>query len=65
MPVQRWQHVIKGMTISLVGHNLLMLYCKAPFDPELTANTGTYGQGLDYFMHPSLRTMGFSVKLRF
>lgn len=65
VPVQRWQHVIKGMTISLVGHNLLMLYCKAPFDPELTVNTGTYGQGLDYFMHPSLRTMGFSVKLRF
>ena len=65
VPVQRWQRVIKGLTLSLVGHNLLLLYCKAPFDPELTANTGTYGQGLDYFMQPSLRTMGYSVKLRF
>ena len=42
-----------------------MLYCKAPFDPEVTANTGTYAQGLDYFMQPSLRTIGLSVKLRF
>lgn len=65
VPVHRWQRVIKGLTLSLVGHNLLLLYCKAPFDPELTANTGTYGQGLDYFMQPSLRTMGCSVKLRF
>ncbi len=65
VPVQRWQRVIKGLTLSLVGRNLLLLYCKAPFDPELTANTGTYGQGLDYFMQPSLRTMGCSVKLRF
>lgn len=65
VPVQRWQRVIKGLTVSLVGRNLLLLYCKAPFDPELTANTGTYGQGLDYFMQPSLRTMGCSVKLRF
>lgn len=65
VPVQRWQRVIKGLTLSLVGRNLLLFYCKAPFDPELTANTGTYGQGLDYFMQPSLRTMGCSVKLRF
>ena len=65
VPVQRWQHVVKGLQLSLVAHNLLLLYCKAPFDPELTANTGTYGQGLDYFMQPSLRTIGFSVKLKF
>ena len=32
---------------------------KAPFDPELTANTGTYYQGFDYFMPPSLRSFGF------
>ena len=65
IPVQKWQNVIKGANISFVAHNLWMLYCKAPFDPEVTANTGTYAQGLDYFMQPSLRTMGFSVKLRF
>ncbi len=65
IPVQKWQSVIKGVNLSFVAHNLWMLYCKAPFDPEVTASTGTYAQGLDYFMQPSLRTMGFSVKLRF
>lgn len=65
IPVQKWQNVVKGMNVSFVAHNLWMIYCKAPFDPEVVANTGTYGQGLDYFMQPSLRTMGFSVKLRF
>ena len=53
------------MTVSLVGRNLWMLYNKAPFDPEITASTGTYYQGLDYFMQPSSRTIGFSVRLQF
>lgn len=65
VPVQKWQNVLKGMTVSFVAHNLWLIYCKAPFDPEVTASTGTFGQGLDYFMQPSLRTMGFSVKLKF
>ena len=52
-----------GMTVSLVGRNLWMIYNKAPFDPEITASTGTYYQGLDYFMQPSTRTFGFSVRL--
>lgn len=65
IPVQKWQNVVKGVNVAFVAHNLWMLYCKAPFDPEVTANIGTYAQGLDYFMQPSLRTMGFSVKLRF
>ena len=42
-----------------------MFYNKAPFDPEITASTGTYYQGLDYFMQPSVRTLGFSVRLQF
>ncbi|MGM9737383.1 MAG: SusC/RagA family TonB-linked outer membrane protein [Candidatus Cryptobacteroides sp.] len=54
-----------GMTVSLVGRNLWMIYNKAPFDPELTASTGTYYQGLDYFMQPSTRNIGFSVRLQF
>lgn len=54
-----------GVTLSLVGRNLWMIYNKAPFDPELTASTGTYYQGLDYFMQPSTRELGFSVKLQF
>jgi len=31
----------------------------------MTSNTGTYYQGIDYFMQPSLRSMGFNVKLKF
>ena len=54
-----------GLNVSFVGRNLWMLYCKAPFDPESTASTGTYNQGMDYFMQPSLRSMGFSAKISF
>ena len=65
VPVNRWVKWIKGLNVSFVAHNLCMLYNKAPYDPEATSNTGTYYQGIDYFMQPSLRTMGFNVKLKF
>ncbi len=52
-------------SVSIVGRNLFMFYNKAPFDPELTASTGTYYQGVDFFMQPSVRTIGFSVRLQF
>ena len=52
-------------TVSLVGRNLFMFYNKAPFDPELTASTNTYYQNFDFFMQPSVRTIGFSVRLQF
>ena len=56
---------VGDITLSLVGRNLLMLYCKAPFDPEATASTGNYYQGIDYFMTPSTRSIGFNVKVKF
>lgn len=65
VPVNRWCKFVKGLNVSFVGKNLFLLYKKAPFDPEVTANTGTYYQGVDYFMMPSLRNLGFSVKLQF
>ena len=65
VPVNRWVKWIKGLNVSFVAHNLCMLYNKAPYDPEATSNTGTYYQGIDYFMQPSLRSMGFNVKLKF
>lgn len=61
----KWFNNKIGMTVSLVGRNLWMIYNKAPFDPEITASTGTYYQGLDYFMQPSVRNLGFSVRLQF
>lgn len=65
IPVNRWVSWIRNANVSFVAHNLWMIYNHAPFDPELTANTGTYYQGIDYFMQPSLRNIGFSVKLQF
>ena len=65
VPIHRWVKWIKGLNVAFVAHNLCMLYNKAPYDPEATSNTGTYYQGIDYFMQPSLRSMGFNVKLKF
>ena len=56
---------IMDITLSLVGRNLWMIYCKAPFDPESVATTGNYYQGIDNFMMPSLRSVGFNLKLKF
>lgn len=65
LPIQKWCPFIKNAEVSLIGRNLLMFYSKAPYDPEATASTGTYFQGIDYFMQPSLKNLGFSVKLNF
>lgn len=54
------------MTVGFVGRNLWMIYCKAPFDPELSADVSSnYYQGFDSFMLPSTRNFGFNVKLQF
>ena len=53
------------ITVSIVGRNLWMLYNKAPFDPEAVATTSNYYQGIDYFMMPSLRSIGFNVRVKF
>ena len=65
VPVHNWTNVINGLNISFIGRNLFFFYRKAPYDPETTASTGTYFQGIDYFMQPSLRNLGFSIKLQF
>ncbi len=65
VPVRKLGKFIKSANVSFVGRNLFLIYSAAPFDPELTANTQTYFQGIDYFMMPSLRSMGFAVKLNF
>lgn len=51
--------------LSLVGRNLWMIYNKAPFDPESIATTGNFYQGIDYFMMPSMRNIGFNLRLKF
>ena len=61
----KWFKNVMSATLSLVGNNLWMIYCKAPFDPESVATTGNNYQGIDYFMMPSLRRIGFNMKLNF
>jgi hypothetical protein len=54
------------LTLQLVGRNLWMIYCKAPFDPEAVASaTNTFYQGIDYFMTPNTRNFGFNIRLNF
>jgi hypothetical protein len=65
VPIRNWTNVIKGLNIAFIGHNLFFFYRKAPYDPETTASTGTYFQGIDYFMQPIPRNLGFSIKLQF
>lgn len=61
----KWFRDKMKMTVAFVGRNLWMIYNKAPFDPESVATTDTYYQGIDYFMLPSTRNLGFSVKFNF
>lgn len=62
---KKWFNHWMDARISIVGRNLLMIYCKAPFDPENVASTGNYYQGIDYFMMPSSRNIGLNLKLKF
>lgn len=64
MPNKWFANVLKDVTVSFIANNPWMLYCKAPFDPELTPSTSTYGQGNDYFMQPSVRSFGFGIKFK-
>ena len=64
MPNKWFGNILKDVNISFIANNPWMLYCKAPFDPELTPSTATFGQGNDYFMQPSVRSFGFGVKFK-
>lgn len=63
---KKWFKNVVNVTLGVVGRNLWMIYCKAPFDPELSAATASnYYMNVDYFMQPSLRNIGFNVKVQF
>lgn len=64
LPNKWFKNVLKDVTLSFIANNPWMLYCEAPFDPELTPSTATYGQGNDYFMQPSVRSFGFGIKFK-
>lgn len=63
---RKWFGNAVGITAGFVAKNLWMIYCKAPFDPELTpSTTSNFYQGVDYFMTPSTRNLGFNLKFQF
>ncbi|MBS9766404.1 MAG: SusC/RagA family TonB-linked outer membrane protein [Flavobacteriaceae bacterium] len=62
---KKWFKDKVKLSVGVNAHNVFMIYNKAPFDPEMTPSTGTYYQGFDYFMQPSLRSIGANIKLQF
>lgn len=62
---RKWLGDVCDIKVSLVGRNLWMIYNKAPFDPESVASTDNFYQGIDYFMMPALRNVGFSLNFKF
>lgn len=63
---RKWLKNVADVTVGVIGNNLWMIYCKAPFDPELVASaSSTFYTGVDYFMQPSLRNWGFNLKVQF
>lgn len=62
---KKWFNNRLNVKTSLVGRNLWMIYNKAPFDPEVASSTSTYYQGFDYFMLPSTRNIGFSLRIEY
>ena len=54
-----------GMTVSLVARNLFFIYNAAPFDPDLVLSTGNDNQGIDVYGMPTVRSIGFNIKLEF
>jgi len=61
---RKWLRIC-DITVSLVGRNLWMMYCKAPFDPESVVSTENFYTGMDYFMMPLTRNIGFNVNIKF
>ncbi len=54
-----------GLSISLVGRNLALLYSDVPnVDPESTYSNGN-GQGLEYSSFPQTRSLGVNLRLKF
>lgn len=62
---KKWFNNACELQVSVVGRNLAYLYKKAPFDPESIATTGNFYSGIDYFMTPSMRNMGFNIRIKF
>jgi hypothetical protein len=57
---------VKGVSLSLVGRNLAILYKKAPhIDPETGFSSENSEQGIEFGQIPSTRSLGFNINLTF
>lgn len=56
---------INNLRLSLIANNLLFIYKKAPFDPNIASSTGIGLQGIDIYGQPSTRSIGFNVNINF
>lgn len=63
--VVRRTGVFSGITVSAVARNLFFIYNAAPFDPDLVLSTGNDNQGIDVYGMPTMRSVGFNIKLEF
>lgn len=61
----RRTRAISGATVSVVARNLFFIYNAAPFDPDLVLSTGNDNQGIDVYGMPTVRSVGFNIKLEF
>jgi len=56
---------VKGIEFSLIGRNLWIIHKNLPYaDPEETMTSGN-AQGYQGGAYPSVRSIGFNIKLRF
>ena len=71
LPKKLLKHVsgIRGIDLSLIGRNLLILYTDPSndvgIDPETGFGTSLSGLGLEQYQLPTSRTLGFRINLSF
>lgn len=58
-------HFIRSLKISAITRNLFFLYKEAPFDPNITLNTGNKFQGIELFSVPNTRSIGVNFNITF
>jgi len=57
---------IKGLTLSFVGRNLLILYKNTPhIDPETAFSSSNVNLGMEFGQIPTTRSLGFNVSFNF
>ena len=61
----RRTRVFSAVSVSLVARNLFFIYNASPFDPDLVLSTGNDNQGIDVYGMPTVRSVGFNIKLEF